>query len=191
MLKLGHILNKNLKGRLERSKHQRFSDHSAQDEGLFDFLKLVHNWEVIVGPRLCKHTIPLKNKWGTLTILTNHSAISGQISFMSEMIIQKVEKHFPPLKGHIKKLSFIVDSTHFQKRLEQLKTHKQTLGGKKLLLKENSSHESLNNQEKETRLHPYSPEYRQLKERAQSILGHLEDEEVKELLTSVYIQVKS
>ena len=57
---------------------------------VIDFHLLVNDWENIVGPKLAKNTVPLKNQNKVLTILTNHPAYAQQLSFMENMLREKI-----------------------------------------------------------------------------------------------------
>lgn len=168
----GQALHKN------SSRYHFKKSKSQKVDSAFDFLKLVHNWEDIVGPRLNQYTCPLKNKYQTLTILTNHAAISQQISFMQEMIIQKIEKVFPSFKGQIKKIQFINDSTYFTQRKQELQKQEKALGKNKLNIK-SSTH---------PRIHPQSPKYLAAKDQAQQLFQHVENPEIQKILISLFIQ---
>lgn len=190
MIKLEKLIETQI-GKLGReSKHRNFSGHAklGQLSEAFDFLKLVHNWSDIVGPRLSKHTIPLKNQGRNLTLLTDHSAISQQVDFISSLIINKIEEEFPQLKGKIQKLNFIVDSTHFQKKMEQVSNQKSILA-KQGKLKKSELQNVPKDWKERTGLHPYSPEFQKLKKQADSFFENVEDKQVKDLLTSLYIQI--
>lgn len=187
MARLNELLNKNFTIPTSSSRDARYGRNSQQAgslEDAFDFLKLVHNWEKVVGRKLAKHTTPLKNKRGVLVLLTDHSAISSQVSFMSDLIIQKVQEHYPALKGKIKKLSFIVDSAHFQRCRDQQQRQLKALGEKKLGVKKAAPKPTGKN-------HPYSPEYRKLKSQAQEKFANIKDPDVRELLISIYLQAKN
>lgn len=155
-------------------------------DDVFDFLKLVHGWEEIVGPRLSELSIPLKNQRQRLTILVKHATLSSHLSFLETEIIKKIEKTYPALLGKIKKLSFQVDTTYFDQYLEKIKIQK---------LSRKSGRESKETKARETvektHLHPYSPEYRKLKKEALEFFGGIEDPEQREILSSLFFQLKS
>lgn len=181
MHKIGHLIEKNLDRQKEfsglKKNHSRNNaNHLKHNDRIFDFLALINRWEFIVGKKMSEYTIPLKNKNKSLFILTNHSALSQQLSFMSDIIIQKITNEFPSLKNQIEKLQFIVDTTYFESHKEKhLKrceaTSKNHIGPKKL--------------------HPFSPEYRKYSDLAKKSFDHISDDEVKSLLCSIYIQIKA
>ena len=137
----------------------------------FDFLSLIDRWEEVVGIRLIKMTIPLKNQNGILVILTSHPAIGQQLSFMEEEIKKRIAEVFPNLKGKIKGIRYQMNSAFFEKKFSEAKKRKVT----------KSDHQAIN---------PYSPEYRKLKKEAEDLFSDVEDLELKKSLTSLYIQGK-
>lgn len=159
--------NLKLKSRL---KGHNNASHSFK-EG-FDFLQLIKNWKEIAGDKVAEYTIPLKNQNGTLIILSNHAAFAQQLSFMEVPLKKKIFALYPHLEKSIKSLKFIVDSTHFE---EQKKMTTKALGSEK---------------KEVPTLHPYSPEYRQLKKEATLLFAEF-DEELREQFISLYIQVES
>ncbi|MCF8059454.1 MAG: DUF721 domain-containing protein [Bacteriovoracaceae bacterium] len=151
--------------------------NSTRPSELFDFLSLIARWEEIVGPKLAKVTVPLKNQKKILTILTNHSGYSQSLSMMEETLKAKILKVFPELQGKINRLNFIVSTQHFeQERLD--------------LLKRASVHKTEEvKSKKQNQLHPQSPKYKALKEEASLEFADFE-EDIKEKLISLYIQNK-
>jgi hypothetical protein len=141
----------------------------------FDFISLIHAWPDVIGPRLSKHTIPLKNTRRSLTILTDHPAYSEQLKFMEVQLIGKIKARFPSLQGSLKTLYFKTDSTFFQKQ-KAISEERQGGGDKK--------HE----EKMEKAFHKFSPEYRKLKAEADLQFKDVESEEVRERLTSIFIQ---
>ena len=137
----------------------------------FDFLSLLEKWPDIIGERWSKHTIPLKLKFKTLTILTNHSAFSQELSFMSEILKQKIVQEFPNLKSSLNKVQFQVNSAFFEEEREKAE-------------KQQAKHRPENN------IHPYSPLYKKLKKEAGDYFEQIEEGEIKEILTSIFIQQK-
>lgn len=142
-------------------------DKSGAQES-FDFLALIRAWKDIAGGKLSEHTIPLKNQNGTLIILSNHSAFANELSYMEIPLKKKIFEKFPALEKHILSIKFIVDSTHFSKQYEQFVAPIE--------------------KKKTQALHPYSPEFRKLKKEAEELFGHIEDQEIKEKMISLYIQ---
>ena len=134
----------------------------------FDFLSLIRGWKEIAGAKLSEHTIPLKNQNGVLIILSNHSAFANELSFMELPLKKKIIEKFPTLEKSIRSIKFIVDSTHFSTQYKQFITP---------LEKKNVP-----------TFHPYSPELRRLKKEAEELFFDLEDPELKEKMTSLYIQ---
>ncbi len=149
------------------------SDKSQRQ--IFDFLNLIKRWPEIVGANMAKHTIPLKLKNNCLYVLSNHSAFSGAVSFMEEAIKNKIAQTFPSIAGSIKKLNFQVNSRYFN----------QEIIAKKKIIEIQASNKNI------IELHPYSPEYKELKKKADSKFEDIQDNELKQLLTSIFIQSNS
>lgn len=153
--------------------HRNFSKNKSTEA--FDFLYLVQKWPDITGEMLAKHTIPIKNSRGVLTILTDHSAFSHQLSFMQEILIGKIVAVFPDLKGKIKKITFQVNSAFFQ---EKKKFAQSTINTKEEV-------------KQSAAFHPQSPLFKALKKEALEQFSSIEDQEIKESLISIYIQSKA
>ena len=134
----------------------------------FDFLALIRSWSEIAGVKLSEHTIPLKNQNGTLVILSNHSAIANELSYMELLLKKKIFQKFPNLEKSVLSIKFIVDSTHFEKQYQQFVVP----------IKEKKNKE----------LHPFSPEFRRLKKEAEEEFINMTDLELKEKMISLYIQ---
>lgn len=171
--KLSNILSGEYKA---STRHWKTKKIEFQDDS-FNFLELIANWEEIIGERLAKFTIPLKNKNKTLTILTNHSAFSEQLSFMEGPLKKKIFKRFPQLKVTIKRINFITDTNYFeQKKLQNLS------------IKKNSTSKQI---EKESpTFHKFSPEYKKIMAEAEEIFCNINNSDVKQSLISIYIQSK-
>jgi hypothetical protein len=161
----------------KKYKYWRKASSSPRPSELFDFLSLIARWEEIVGPKLAKVTVPLKNQKKVLTILTNHSGYSQTLSMMEETLKAKILKVFPELQGKVNRLNFIVSTQHFeQERLD--------------LLKRASAHKTEEvKTKKQNHLHPQSPKYKALKEEAKREFAEF-DEDIQEKLISLYIQNK-
>jgi hypothetical protein len=131
----------------------------------FDFLELIESWPEIVGLALSKVTSPLKIKGDLLIIVSKHSSYSQNISFLSEEIKENIFKLFPKLRLVIKKLNFQTQENFFSNK---------------------DSHEK----EKKaiSRYHPQDPTYKILKIEAERLFSNLDDQELKNLLISIFIQ---
>ncbi len=142
---------------------------------VFDFLRFVDQWQEMMDPSspLGKHTLPLKISKGTLFLLTAHPAFSQGMSFMEINIIESIAQKFPALKGKIRSLAYIVDSSAFNTEKAKLDFRKQ---------KQRPENRQNNFP------HRYSPEYKILKQKADELFADIEDLESKELLISLYIQ---
>lgn len=142
---------------------------------VFDFLSLMTRWGEIVGEKLVDHTYPLKNKNKVLYILTDHPAYAEQLSFMGELLKQKIYTVFPSLRSEINELKF---EQCERKLFEELRP--------KII-------EGQSSEEKKAikTLHPQSPLYKKLKAEADVLYAAIPDQETKDLLISLYIQVKA
>jgi hypothetical protein len=132
----------------------------------FDFLDLIKKWPQIVGTKLAATTSPLKIKGDSLFIITGHSSFSQELSFSSELIKTAVFKQFPQLKGIINRLAFQTQESFFTQR-DQLSKAEAPLT---------------------KRLHPQSPHYKILRAQANEVFGHITDDELREMLISLFIQ---
>jgi len=153
--------------------YTNYSKKSVNSNGgdIFDFLELINRWSEIVGERLAEHTIPLKMQNKSLTVLTSHPVYAQQLSFMETPIIMKIEKTFPQMQGHIRKIFFKADNAYSHKQVKQA-TQKQVV-----------------KQEFKQKWHKQSPQYKKLEQQALQNLVDIEDPELKEKLVSIYIQL--
>ena len=138
----------------------------------FDFLKLIERWPEIVGEKLSKHTIPLKNQNKTLTVLSNHSAFSEQLKFMEEPIKEKIFTAFPSLKGSIHRIIFQTNPSFFQKKKTVVDEKKKEI------------------QRVKQALHPESPYFKKYRLEALDYFKQIDNPELKEELVSLYVQMK-
>lgn len=151
----------------------RLDSHDLKRDNLhsfyqtFDFIELLKKWPDIIGPALSKVTSPLKIKGDSLIIMSKHASYSQNISFLSEEIKQKIFVLFPELKPVIKKLNFQTQESYFnqQQVIEQ---------GKK----------------EPPKFHPQDPKYKLLKLEAERLFADVQDEELKKILTSIFLQSK-
>ena len=183
MKKVSDLFDNELRSQAKKS-YTPFSKSKGMNQAsseLFDFLELIARWHEVVGEKLAKVTVPLKHQNQCLSLLTNHSAYSQQLSLLEETLKAKIFRIFPQLTGKIKKFRFIVSTEHFESQKEDL-------------LKRANSNLSKDNQEKaQKHLHPKSPEYLRLQKEAKQEFDDIEDEfegSLKETLTSLYIQQK-
>lgn len=133
----------------------------------FDFLDLIKKWPEIVGPKLAPVTSPLKIKIDTLFVVTPHSAYTQELSFSVELIKGKIYEIFPQLKPIIKKVAFQTQENFFNQQAKAEQEKQQTAPPK---------------------LHPQSPQYKKLKAEADRLFGQIEDEELKNLMISLFMQ---
>jgi Dna[CI] antecedent, DciA len=164
--KLGSFFN-------DLSTSKKYSEKKPGPKGShqgFDFLNLIRDWEKIVGSKLAKTTIPLNNQYGNLVVLTNHPAISQTLSFLEDDIKKNIFKEFPSLNGKINRIYYQTNSAFFEKKMEEAIKRGHLAKGN------------------ENALHPYSPKYIKLKGDAESIFRDIDDDEIKNILISLYIQ---
>ncbi|HLE10473.1 MAG: hypothetical protein A2504_16170 [Bdellovibrionales bacterium RIFOXYD12_FULL_39_22] len=154
----------------EKSGRGRLKKNTSEE--LFDFLSLIKHWEEIVGQRIAQNSIPLKLTKGTLTILTDHSAYSSMVSFLDEKIRTNITEMFPMLRGKIDNIKFQVNSAHFSEQQAKF------------------INICANNQKRQSsfKMHSQSPEYKRLKKEADALLAQIEDCDLKETLTSIFLQ---
>lgn len=155
--------------------HKSFKGSSQRPSELFDFLTLIARWHEIVGEKLAKVTVPLKNQNKTLTVLTNHSGYSQSLSMMEETIKDKIFRSFPELKGKVNRLKFIVSTQHFDQQRADL------------LQRASTSKDDKVEKKKHNKLHPQSPQYKALRQEALEQFADL-DEDFKEQMVSLFIQ---
>lgn len=145
---------------------------------VFDFLSLVKIWPEIVGPKLSNHTLPVKNSRGVLTVLTDHPAYGQELSFLQTVLIKKIESYFPSLKNKIQRLLFQNDPMFFKTKTDMMA---------KLSKAKPTNNQ---NEEQKKKYHPHSPEVKAVKAEALENFAHIQDEEIKNSLMSLYVQMK-
>lgn len=151
----------------------RFSPHDQKRDGMhsfyqtFDFIELVKVWPEIIGDKMAQVTSPLKIAGDSLIIISKHSSYSQNIDFLSEEIKKKIFEKFPALRPVIKKLNFQTKEVFFRQQ-EVIQEEKQKVAPPKL--------------------HPQDPRFKILKLEAEKLFDDIEDAELKELMTSIYIQ---
>ncbi|MBF0364463.1 MAG: DUF721 domain-containing protein [Oligoflexia bacterium] len=149
-----------------------------------DFLNLIRKWPEIVGNHLGQNTIPGKVQSSQLIIFSKHALYSQELNFMSELIKERVFKEFPRLKKKFNSIKFITSPNSFDeassKALEQPPSS---------ILASNTSESPEAAPQKKANLHPQSPQYKQIVRNAQTTFEDIEDPKLRELLTSLLIQI--
>ena len=145
--------------------------YSGKNGDVFDFLQLIKHWPKIIGEKLAKNTLPLKLVNGNLTIITNHSVFSQQLSLMEKEIILNIKKEFRHLNFSIEKLYFQTNPMLFTNLSEE--------GSKKKVEVKSSR----------PKLHPLSPEYLNSKKKAKNYFSDIQDTELKTSLESLFLQM--
>ena len=139
----------------------------SRSSNCFDFIFLINNWENIVGKLLGENSIPQKLNKGTLIVITKHPVFNQELNMMSQEILKKIKERVPSLKNHVKRLKFS-HANYGSNEFNQSKA------------KEKKSENS--------NAHRFSPEHRAKKAKANELFNDIEDDEVKELLTSLFLK---
>jgi len=134
---------------------------------------LQKEWAKIVGDGfLSKHTVPIRIEETKLYIVTDHPSILEQAPFMKRIFHQKLDQEKKTRFFKIKNVSFILNIELFLKQKSSIE--------KTYLQKRN-----------ELSFHPFSPEYKSLKKKAEQEFRFLDDALLKEKLISLFIQKSS
>jgi hypothetical protein len=155
---------------------ERYDAHDIKREKLhtfyqtFDFINLIRSWPDLIGPALAAVTCPLKIKGDTLIILSKHASYSQNISFLSEEIKRKIFIQFPELRPVLKRLNFQTQENFFRPGT--------------------STSEVTAEKPPAPKYHPQDPRYKILKGEADRLFADVPDSELKEILTSIYLQSK-
>lgn len=137
----------------------------TRNEGVFSFIHLIQNWQIIVGDFMGQNTMPLKIKQRTLFVACKHSIFAQELGFLAPQIIDKIHEKFPSF-NQIKKIKF----TH-----NDFQAH----------FKEKEQKEQGSNKED---LHPFSPEYKARMKKAESLTEDIEDQDVKQAIINFYLK---
>lgn len=148
-----------------RFKRAKKGMYSKQDD-CFDFIHLVQNWEKLVGNMLAQNTVPLKIKADCLIVITKHAIFSQELGFMTPIIIKKISEMFPKFNNQFSKIKFITSEKYFNTPVTSTISQKKT----------NSF------------THTFSPNYQRRLVQAKQMFDEIEDEELKEMLISLYLQ---
>lgn len=150
----------------KRIKRKNRGYYSRQN-GCFDFIQLINTWEEIVGKLLAKNSIPRKIHNGTLYIITKHPVFTQELTMMGPEIIRKISEHIPYLKDKLKKVKF----TNADYSFEEFTKEDKNMDQKKL----------------DAKNHPYSPHFKSKQLQAQKLFDDIDDPELKEILTGLYM----
>src|SRR5690606_22767383 len=155
----------------ERRKYYRAQKGPySRDPEIFSFIYLVKKWPEFLGgdsSYLSKNTCPLKINNKVLTVMTRHQVFSTELSYMAPVLLQRLQKEFPGLAKHVNKISFVNSERFFQEKEEKL-------------TKDSKQRQSL---------HPYSPEYKMIKNRAEKLFKFQDDEEVDPELQEIFLKL--
>jgi hypothetical protein len=138
----------------------------TRSDSTFDFLYLVKNWDKIVGKMLSENTIPLKVRNSSLIVMTKHSIFSQELSFMSQQIIDNIERLYPKFKGHIKSIKF----SHGKFSSDEFNTVKKKIDAP---IKPKN--------------HKFDPKAQQKQLKAKEMFNDVEDEEIQAILERLYV----
>ena len=159
----------------EKSYGKIKANSNHRQSSTFDFIELIKAWPKIIGESLSQNTIPLKHCNGILTILTSHSVFSQQLSFMHKEIANKIIKEFPSLKSKIKKISLQTNSSFFNQASK----------------KDENDVIDQTQYQKNNRFNKYDPKYKKCQKEASNVFKNIEDDTTKDLLISIYVQLKN
>lgn len=157
---------------LSSEKSMRWATHTA-----LDFIRLVHCWPDIVGDFFAKNLKPLSQERGALVLLASHPAVSQEARFFQAELIEKIKTHLPRLGSTITHLRFVTSAKHFHQKYEESDPPTPEVVAQAKLKARRAE-----------LLHPYCPRYRELKQEALKVFVDVEDEEIKNLMVSMYIQ---
>ena len=157
-------------------KQGKSKDYSGPGSS-FNFLSLIHKWPEIVGPKLSQVTIPIKNQRRTLTILTEHPAYSQSLSFLEATLKEKIYRVFPELKDKIDRFYFQVNTEHFKEERD------------KMVLRSQAAPNTPPPASTAQDYHPHNPRYRKLKNEAKKHFTDVPDDEMKEALENIFVQL--
>ena len=134
---------------------------------------LQKEWVKIVGDGfLSKHTIPIRIEKAELYVVTDNPSILEQAPFMKRIFHQKLDQEKKTRFFKIKNVNFTLDIELFFKQKSSIE--------KNFLRKKDSP-----------TFHPFSPEYKSLKKKAELEFQFLDDPALKEKLISLFIQKSS
>ncbi len=95
---------------------------------------------------------------------------------MEDTLKMKLFQAFPQLQSKVKKFNFQVSTTHFDKMKADLE-QRANLQKKPEIQKK-----------KQATFHPQNPAYKKLKAQAQQEFSHIEDDEIREKMISIWLQ---
>ena len=151
----------------------KYGSRSFVPRPTLEIKHLQKEWAKIVGDGfLSKHTVPIRIEKTKLYVVTDHPSILEQAPFMKRIFQQKVDQEKKTRFFKIKSVSFILDIELFTKQKSSIE--------KAFLQKKNGPSR-----------HPFSPEYKSLKKRAEKEFQFVDDALIKEKLISLFIQKSS
>ena len=136
----------------------------------FNFLTLAKKWPEIAGAYLGHKSLPIKLKGGVLTLIVKHQTYAQELRFTEKMLIKKVVEYFPAFHTQIQKINFIVKDNF---SLDDYSFHTD-------VAEEDSPVKT------KQRIHPQSPLYRELNEKAMELFHEIDDPDIKKLLKEIF-----
>ncbi len=146
-----------------------------------DFLKMIMNWNRVVGESLYKNSRPLKFQRGVLSILTKSPIYSHALDEISDVLKEKIEDVFPRYRGKIQKFRYQVSPDFFQAQEQREKEAK--------IKDQKQMRDDLIEDSQVVQHCRYSPHYRKATQEAEKVTLLLEDDELKNVLKDLYIKV--
>lgn len=168
--KISDLLPNHDHGQSQSYNSRHASNHWTEES--FDFLSLLREWPELVGKTLGEQTVPGKILGKTLILYTKHPGFAQKLSFMHEMILEKMNKKFPSLRNKVNSLKFQNSPHLFEQKMEVQRNKN---------VKER--------QAKPKEFNKFSPEFKKFEAEAKQLFQHL-PEEFKEQFISIYIQLK-
>src|SRR5690606_25295559 len=96
-----------------------------------------------------------------------HQVFSTELSYMAPVLLQRLQKEFPSLARHINKISFVNSERFFREKEEK----------------------DIREKRQKKSLHPFSPEYKMIKNRAEKLFEFENDEEADSELQEIFLKL--
>ena len=158
-------VNSSLNNAKEKNKTKSYQPKLGLEIG-----QIQKGWANIVGDGfLLKHTVPIRIDKNELHVVTDHPSLLEQSAFMKRILNQKFGQETKTRFFKIKNVNFIFNTKLFVQHkslVEKVFAHKK----------------------RELSFHPFSPEYKSLKKKAEKEFQFLDDETLKKKLVSLFIQ---
>ncbi len=162
----------NLTGNLRPNEYTP-SGAGPKNNDAIDFIDFIKKWNQIVDLKIAAVSMPLNIKKGNLTILTNHPTTSETILFNKHRYQEKIHSLFPKFK--ITNFHFICQPNFFKENKNDIFQAK----SKEVKV------EKINPKE----WHPLDPNYKRVKKEADIMFNDISDLDLKDSLTSLFLQL--